>query len=222
MSSSNHQFSGDMLDSFEGICHSGKLAQTTIGMERCPPFFWRVVHHSFHGDFPWLCYAILVYWRVSWKTGGPMVQWLLEFGIASRKRGCRSIMNRWGWFHCITHWVHVWYIYLHLPPKRKTHVGKYAIHGSYGLCKLLLTSRELFKTLRRVFVVFPSAQLASMHVQPRPWPVHVLNCTRKAVPSTFVKRCAGYMASSPMQRTFWGWWVVLVWETHYSNARCNQ
>ncbi len=30
-----------------------------------------------------------------------------------------------------THWIHVWYIYLHLP-YNQLHVGKYTIHGSYG------------------------------------------------------------------------------------------
>ena len=32
----------------------------------------------------------------------------------------------------ITHRIHVWYIYLHLPWTSTIHVGKYAIHGSYG------------------------------------------------------------------------------------------
>jgi len=32
----------------------------------------------------------------------------------------------------ITHRIHAWYIYLHLPWTSTIHGGKYAIHGSYG------------------------------------------------------------------------------------------
>ena len=32
-----------------------------------------------------------------------------------------------------THSIHVWYIYLHLPQKSTIHVGKYIIHGWYGI-----------------------------------------------------------------------------------------
>ena len=52
-----------------------------------------------------------------------------------------------------------------------------------------------------VFMKLPNSHPCST---PFPGQLHVLNCTRKVVPSTFVKRCAGYMASSPMQRTTFG------------------
>ena len=32
----------------------------------------------------------------------------------------------------VSHSIHVWYIYLHLPLKKKLNVGKYTIHGWYG------------------------------------------------------------------------------------------
>ena len=32
-----------------------------------------------------------------------------------------------------THMLHVCYIYQHLPSKSPTYVGKYTIHGAYGI-----------------------------------------------------------------------------------------
>ena len=37
------------------------------------------------------------------------------------------------WYPNITHTIHVWYIHLHLVNFYGFHVGKYTIHGSYGL-----------------------------------------------------------------------------------------
>ena len=37
------------------------------------------------------------------------------------------------WYPNITHTIHVWYIHLHLVNIYGFHVGKYTIHGSYGL-----------------------------------------------------------------------------------------
>ena len=35
--------------------------------------------------------------------------------------------------HILTHVLHVWNIYLHLPNKWPSHVGKYTIHGASGM-----------------------------------------------------------------------------------------
>ena len=35
-------------------------------------------------------------------------------------------------FISISHMLHVWYIYLHLPEENHPNVGKYTIHGAYG------------------------------------------------------------------------------------------
>ena len=32
----------------------------------------------------------------------------------------------------ITHWIHVWYVWLHLPSTSTKCIGKYTMHGSYG------------------------------------------------------------------------------------------
>ena len=50
-------------------------------------------------------------------------------GTSSKNQ--RFMMDFW-WF--LTHMLHVWNIYQHLPHKWLSHVGKYTIHGAYGLC----------------------------------------------------------------------------------------
>ena len=55
------------------------------------------------------------------------------------KRVCTKKMTH----HLISHRIHVWNVYLHLPFKKPTkcNVGKYTIHGSYGYCVSLLHTR---------------------------------------------------------------------------------
>ena len=47
--------------------------------------------------------------------------------------GCLGIL--WNCFgdHFSTHWIHVWYIYLRIYHKNQPHVGKYTVHGSFGV-----------------------------------------------------------------------------------------
>ena len=55
-----------------------------------------------------------------------------------------------------THWIHVWDIYLHLVDFFMVNVGKYTIHGSYGILDLHATMGIMELCFRRCsFVHIP-------------------------------------------------------------------
>ena len=74
-------------------------------------------------------------------------------------------------FLYIAHKIHVWYIYLHENHKNQAHVGKYSIHGWYGLFYSGFgTPLQFYIGWDPFMKVRRSCDLTRMQITPGGWP----------------------------------------------------
>ena len=71
------------------------------------------------------------------------------------------------------HRIHVWYIYLHDWVIYEVNVGKYSIHGSYGMCKKTIQLHSLyFKGLSKALCLVTASRTEDLKL----WHLHDTNC----------------------------------------------